>query len=74
VSLLAAPAIVRESSLMPVKALPILQHFDEIAVPVGWDGSNWNIEGMRDIFLPGLREIRCQYESLPVMWESLFND
>ena len=68
VSLLAAPAIVRASSLMPVKALP----FDNINIR--FEAGTYNLREVQNLLLPGLEEIRSQYELLPAVWERLFND
>ena len=72
----AAPAIVRASSLMPVRSeispgavtqeALLYKPPTVIYVPPG------QFERIRALLMPGLQEIFCMYDDLPAAWESAF--
>ncbi len=81
---LAAPAIVRVSSLMPISVRPPL-----LTVPINYVDAlaasmvetkaitaarvlNMNIEAFRELLLPGLRGIEAKYEDIPQQYDRIF--
>lgn len=75
ISFVAAPAIVRASSLMPIKALET--EFDGLAASLALTkeiiaANIFNLGAVRDALLPGLFEVRMSYDVLPSAWETLF--
>ena len=63
-TLFAAPVIVRASSLMVVKPLPLVMMRPPMA---GMD-----LRLIKDLLLPGLREINGKYAEIPSHWDRLF--
>jgi hypothetical protein len=65
-SIICAPAIVRATSLMPIKAvapLPRYTDYDRLGLSPGM---------IRDLLLPGLNDIQGSYESVPSQWQAMF--
>ena len=60
---LAAPAIVRASSLMPIKAL---------SLDLMTDGDVYSLGRIRNLLLPGLWQISGSYPAIPKQWDNLF--
>ena len=67
---IAAPAIVRASSLMPIKALSSDLMLDEA---LGYTaGDVYSLGRIRELLLPGLWQISGSYPAIPKQWDSLF--
>lgn len=74
--ILAAPAIVRVASLMPVRVPPIvravyLPSLDEIWRPHPLS-SGVSLTEIRSLLLPGLQEIIGSYNQIPAQWARVF--
>jgi hypothetical protein len=75
VSLIASPAIVRASSLMPVKIIEpeIIQiSYGITRVDVARTGGGVCLTTIRDLLLPGLRNIVLDDEKYAKQWEETF--
>ena len=74
-SLVASPAIVRASSLMPVKIIEpeIIQiSYGITRVDVARTGGGVCLDNIRDFLLPGLRKIVLDDEKYAKQWEETF--
>lgn len=60
VALMAAPAIVRVESLMPVRSPAIIR-----VSPI-------NLAEIRNLLLPGLLDVRGSVDMIPRQWERIF--
>jgi len=71
-TIIAAPAIVRAASLMPVKALPrgLAYSFAQTKEIVA--SNIFNLGQIRELLLPGLLEYRSSYDAIPSEWERIF--
>jgi hypothetical protein len=75
VSLVASPAIVRASSLMPVKIIEpeIIQiSYGIVPVNVARTGGGVCLSTMRDLLLPGLRNIVLKEDKYANQWDEVF--
>lgn len=72
-TLFAAPAIVRASSLMPVRAMDgeILRKFTVTAYDAY--GQPMSLILLRDRTLHGLKNLYASYEKIPTQWELVFD-
>lgn len=77
-ALIAAPAVVRASSLMPVKPFDdnlLLKSYERYLV--GWEdwrGVPGSIDpgSMRALLLPGIKRIIVSHDEIPKQWEKAF--
>lgn len=70
---LAAPAIVRAASLMPIRALSsVIIVDDPLWNGVGYDEPILSGEAIRDLLFPGLQLITGKYCDLPKQWPAAF--
>lgn len=69
--IVAAPAIVRASSLMPVKVVDapavMATGWNEAGSLFVYNGSVW-----KELLRPGIRDIIRRYDTLPVVWPLQF--
>jgi len=65
VSLVAAPAVIRMTTIMPVKVMPP----EEVLVAVQRSGIGLN--AIQELLLPGLRAIQGKHYSMPSQYASL---
>jgi hypothetical protein len=70
VSLIASPAIVRASSLMPVKIIE--PEIIQISYGIARTGGGVCLDNIRDLLLPGLRKIVLDDEKYAKQWEETF--
>ena len=71
ISLVAAPAIVRAGSLMPVKSFVV---GDGVALYCMPHPEVWRICQIRDLLLPGLVDVITGLDKLPRQWNSILQD
>ena len=75
ISFVAAPAIVRASSLMPVKMIEpeIIQiGYGITRMDVARTGSGVCLTTIKDLLLPGLRNLVLKEDKYSAMWEKVF--
>lgn len=74
VSFIAAPAIVRAASLMPVKLMtPIGASVMPFPPPpIELLDMMEQMRRFRDVLMPGLLDLRIRYETIPAQWEQDF--
>jgi hypothetical protein len=70
ISFVAAPAIVRASSLMPVKIIE--PEIIQINYGITRTGGGVCLTTIKDLLLPGLRKIVLDDEKYSAMWEKVF--
>jgi hypothetical protein len=68
-SLVAAPAVIRVTTIMPVKVMPP----EELLVEVQRVGGI-NLAAIRELLLPGLRALEAKHYSTPSQYALLFGE
>lgn len=74
-AIIAAPAIVRASSLMPIK--PLEARFINVQVGLGYAFTRKAIsqQHMRDLLMPGLNNLMLKsYDTIPSQWHMVFEE
>ncbi len=71
--LMAAPAIVRATSIMPVRVFETEYSYLGLA-PLKAEGAEviFDRQAIRDLLFPGLRIIQGSYTDLPSQWSKMF--